>query len=160
MRKQLIIIVLIAFLIPLGKEALFKHYRLSFNFTKSISGNLFLYEVDNNAKFSTGDLVVFKVRSDDIYYPDKQFLKIVAGKSGDYLKIQGRTYLINNYQVTAKERGLTGNDLKQFLPVKNMNNIIPDNNYFVIGSSKHSYDSRYFGFITKEQIIGKAWRIF
>jgi len=37
---------------------------------------------------------------------------------------------------------------------------VPPDQYFVIGRSEDSFDSRYYGFVADEHIIGPAWRLF
>jgi len=50
----------------------------------------------------------------------------------------------------------------EILSITLINNKIPDNMYLVLGNKireEDSFDSRYFGYISKEQIIGKVVKI-
>ena len=45
------------------------------------------------------------------------------------------------------------------LPLFSFNGVIPLENYFMIGSNLRSFDSKYFGFIKKNEILYKAYPI-
>ena len=155
-RKQIVFLLLILILGLWLKSIFVKHYQIGINFTDSLPGRVY-FVAKGNLNLAIGDLVVFKNDSNVLLYADKNLIKIVAGKQNDKITVQDRTYLINGYNVTAKKYSTSGARLNQFQP---SDNIIPKDNYFVITTSKDSYDSRYFGFISKSQIIGKAWQIF
>jgi len=111
-----------------------------------------------------GDIVVFK-------YPEdrkKDFIKRLIAVGGETVEISNGNILINNEPVKGPSEllkiyyydrghyGVEGN------PVK-----VPENCYFVLGdNSDSSRDSRYWGFVPKDDIIGRAmfiwwppWRI-
>ncbi|MDD5679989.1 MAG: signal peptidase I [Candidatus Omnitrophica bacterium] len=111
-----------------------------------------------------GDIVVFK-------YPEdrkKDFIKRLIAVGGETVEITDGNILINNepvktppellkiYYYNRGHYGVDGN------PVQ-----VPENYYFVLGdNSDSSRDSRYWGFVPKDDIIGRAmfiwwppWRI-
>ena len=67
---------------------------------------------------------------EDPYYPASKILKIVDGIEGDKVNIEGEAC------------------------------VIPDSQFFVYGTHRRSYDSRYFGLVHQDNIIGVATRIY
>jgi signal peptidase I len=155
--KPTLLVIASTTILLIGQSIFSANYQIGINLTDSLPGTFFLIEKDN-VDLKQGDLVSFRNKN-TILYPNKNLLKIITGKPGDYITIdpQLRSYQINQYKFIAKEFSKTGKKLEFFQFKKN---IIPDNKYFVTTPAKDSYDSRYFGFIDKSQIIGKAWAIF
>lgn len=103
-----------------------------------------------------GDIIVFK-------YPDKTelaFLSRVAGLPGESLEIKGGKLVINDKTIKSfvpnggyfntGDYGQSGQVIK-----------IPQGKYFVLGDNTlNSRDSRYYGFVPKENLIGKAYKIY
>ena len=101
---------------------------------------------------------------DDIYIAftaDKRFppyvkegdviFKRIVGRKNDELKTDGRDFYLNGeYLGTARETDSKGKSIKHF----SYSGKIPSVSYFVMGTHELSYDSRYYGFITRDQIIG------
>jgi signal peptidase I len=104
-----------------------------------------------------GDIIVF------IYPGDtkKMLVKRLVGLPGETIEIKNGSLLING--LVADEPPFTdkfyynrGNYTKEGQLVK-----IPTDNYFVLGdNSASSQDSRYFGFVPKKYLIGKAYKIY
>ncbi len=101
-----------------------------------------------------GDIIVF------IYPEDKKkdFIKRLIAKGGEDVEISNGNIIINGEAV----RGITAIDNiyyynkgyygRQGWPVS-----VPENNYFVLGdNSASSKDSRYWGYVPKENVIGRA----
>jgi signal peptidase I len=95
-----------------------------------------------------GDIIVFDYPGN----PSDDYVKRIIGLPGDIVVIQ-------NNQVT-----INGNLLdEQYLPPEDLTTgqgrwVVPDGNYFVMGDNRaHSSDSRAWGMLTKDKIIGKAW---
>lgn len=101
-----------------------------------------------------GEVIVFKSPEDK----KKDFIKRLAGLPGENIEISNGTLLINNRAVLdcpiLKEmyyynRGDFGGERETLK--------IPDDAYFVLGdNSASSRDSRYWGFMPKKYLIGKA----
>jgi len=104
-----------------------------------------------------GDVIVF-------IYPDspkKDFIKRLAGLPGETLEIKNGTVFINDkplldslfnqrYYYNRGEFGQEGKKIK-----------IPEDNFFVLGdNSASSQDSRYWGFVPRKNILGKALVIY
>jgi len=91
------------------------------------------------------------------YYNDHQLIfKEIMGRPGDFLKVINDEYFINNNFVgKAKNKDRHGNILTHF----KFNGLIPNDLYFVMTSEDHAFDSRYYGFIKKDQFLGNAYPI-
>lgn len=103
-----------------------------------------------------GDVIVFQAPN----RPDTDYIKRIIALPGEKIELKnGKVYvndqlLSENYQPSDIQT-LAGSFLKE-----NQTYIVPQNSYFVLGDNRsHSSDSREFGTIQKEVIVGKAfWR--
>ncbi|MBN1103909.1 MAG: signal peptidase I [Deltaproteobacteria bacterium] len=107
-----------------------------------------------------GDVIVF------IYPVDrtKDFIKRVIGVPGDRLEIiQGKTYVngkiyedkYGHYTDASGGRHNPGSGYS-YGPVT-----VPENRYFVMGDNRdHSYDSRFWGFVSFDAVKGKAFIVY
>lgn len=107
-----------------------------------------------------GDVVVFVYPED----PTKDFIKRVVGVPGDSIAIKGGQLYVNDifapappgthYEVPPEQRGNSPRDALE--PEK-----IPDNQYFMMGDNRdRSYDSRFWGTVTRDAIEGHAMFIY
>ncbi|MCF3572618.1 signal peptidase I [Planktothrix agardhii 1806] len=100
-----------------------------------------------------GDIIVFTPPSQlqEIGYgADQAFIKRIIGKPGQIIEVKnGRVYIDNEPQF---ERYIAEEPHYQLSPVK-----VPDNSYFMMGDNRNdSNDSHVWGFLPKENIIGRA----
>jgi signal peptidase I len=98
-----------------------------------------------------GDIVVFRP-TDKLQGEDRNsdFVKRVIGLPGDKVDIRGGKVYINNKALI--ENYIQEQPRYNYGPVT-----IPANQYFVLGDNRNnSYDSHYWGFVPRENIIGKA----
>ncbi|AGB40605.1 signal peptidase I [Halobacteroides halobius DSM 5150] len=97
-----------------------------------------------------GEVIVFKYPVN----PNRKFIKRVIGLPGDTIKIvDGRVY-VNGKPL--EEDYTLEKSYTDYPAIK-----IPANNYFVLGDNRNnSKDSRFWGFVPRENIIGKATVIF
>lgn len=137
---------------------LFSKFIGYFSFITSPSVNaryVFVYKLKNN--FKKNDLIVFKFKGSSYYEKDFPMVKYVKCLPGEYLQVKGLDFYCNGEFIgTAKTKDSKGFPVEPFV----YNDVIPDNHYFVMGIHKDSYDSRYWGFVEKESVIGKAYKIF
>jgi signal peptidase I len=101
-----------------------------------------------------GDIIVFVYPRD----PKKDFIKRVMALPGESVQIIGRTIYINGKPIRDPWGVWTENDLLRgnFGPVT-----VPQGHYFVLGDNRdNSMDSRYWGFVPKSNILGKALVIY
>lgn len=110
--------------------------------------NKFIYRF---TKPQRGDIMVFKFPLD----PKRDFIKRVIGLPGDIVEIKDSNLYINGKQI--KEPYLPpGLRFQDFGPVK-----VPDDHYFMMGDNRnHSDDSRFWGFLPQDNIVGKAMVIY
>ncbi|MDD5747094.1 MAG: signal peptidase I [Candidatus Omnitrophica bacterium] len=104
-----------------------------------------------------GDVIVFKYPED----PKLAFIKRLIGKPGENVEIRNGRILIGGEEVTDRRitpqfyynRGLFGESGQTVS--------IPPEAYYALGdNSANSRDSRYWGFIPKKNLIGKAVLIY
>ena len=104
-----------------------------------------------------GDVIVFKAPPD---YKD-EFIKRIIGLPGDQLAVRDGKIYINNESLaeTYLPTGLTTSEGQFVAGGKTVT--VPTDSYFVAGDNrKNSYDSRAWGFITKDKISGRAWFVY
>jgi signal peptidase I len=103
-----------------------------------------------------GDLILFKFNKQSEFVKQGTFLlKEVVCVPGDTLIVKGRNFFCNGKLIAEA----LSYSCKKHIPVEpfSFNGVIPQGEYFVLGKTKCSYDSRYWGFVKKEDILGKAF---
>jgi len=101
-----------------------------------------------------GDIIVFIYPRD----PKKDFIKRVIALPGENVRIIGRTVYINGTPLQDPWGVWSEND---FLRVNFGPVTVPKGHYFVLGDNRdNSMDSRYWGFVPKSNILGKALIIY
>lgn len=115
------------------------------------------YVIDNTAYVSTqihrGDVVLYA----DISNPKAQYAKRIVGLPNEKIKIYNQRIYINGDEL--REPYITASVLTnpaRFLK-ENIEVVIPENQYVVMGDNRdRSSDSRIWGFLPKENILGKV----
>jgi signal peptidase I len=94
-----------------------------------------------------GDVIVFRYPRD----PDRDFIKRVIGIPGDHIRVENGLVYVNGVQLDEDYiSDPSGRDLEG-------EQIVPPESYFVLGDNRpNSSDSRSWGFVPEENIIGKA----
>lgn len=104
-----------------------------------------------------GDVIIFEAPGTD----GEEFIKRILGLPGetvsiidDHVYINGEK-LIENYLpnefITAPGAFLKEGEKK----------VVPEDNYFVVGDNRnHSSDSRAWGFVGRDAIVGRAWVVY
>ncbi|WP_280566898.1 signal peptidase I [Chromohalobacter sp. 296-RDG] len=123
-----------------------------------------------------GDVMVFRFPDD----PSVDFIKRVVGLPGDRIRYEDKQLYVNGKPVG---KSLTDSDL-EIAPGERLleeqldgvahaiyNNpddpgphmrevVVPEGQYFMMGDNRdHSNDSRYWGFVPEENIVGKAFAV-
>ncbi|MDN3526130.1 signal peptidase I [Halomonas sabkhae] len=123
-----------------------------------------------------GDVMVFRFPKD----PGVNFIKRVVGLPGDEIRYQDKQLYVNGEAVpkelleTGPQRAPEELLLKEQLgeltheiynnprdPGPQMRSVeVPEDHYFVMGDNRdHSNDSRYWGFVPEENVVGKAFAV-
>ncbi len=128
--------------------------------------NKFSYNVrvpfTKNVLFQTwdpqhGDVVVFAYPEDE----SVDYIKRIIGIPGDVLEMRDKVVYRNNVKldepyVRYRDNAYIDARRDNFPPIK-----VPEGKYFMLGDNRDdSKDSRYWGFVTREALRGKAWRIY
>jgi len=113
-----------------------------------------------------GDVVVFKYPED----PERDFIKRVIGLPGETLEVRDKRVYVNGRMLEepyvhyleppagpGQYNEVTSYDLRErYGPVT-----VPDDKYFVMGDNRdNSQDSRYWGFLPREYVKGRALMIY
>jgi signal peptidase I len=131
-----------------------------------------LWRVARWAEPARGDVVVF-------FEPEheQRYVKRVIGRPGDVIELRGNRLIVNGHAIeyetrsTEEGRVLVDEDLdgrthavalmpgtvslSDYGPIT-----VPEGQYFLMGDNRdQSRDSRYFGFIERDRIVGRATRI-
>jgi signal peptidase I len=111
-----------------------------------------------------GDVVVFKYPEE----PERDFIKRVIGLPGETLELRKKRVYINGQRLdepyvhflvppSPHAQEVAASDVReQYGPVT-----VPAGHYFVMGDNRdNSQDSRYWGFVKRDKIKGKAFLIY
>ncbi|SJZ63608.1 signal peptidase I [Selenihalanaerobacter shriftii] len=105
--------------------------------------NKFIYRFKNPERF---DIIVFKYPVN----PRKKFIKRVIGLPGDTVSIDNGTVYVNDRPL--KENYTLDVGYSNYQEVE-----VPPKHYFVLGDNRNnSEDSRFWGFVPRKNVIGKA----
>lgn len=124
-----------------------------------------LYLVDlNDQDVTLGDYVAFEARQMEPFYADgTTAVKIIAAVPGDQVTVDESGVAVNGKIWGAmahvgpdgrlSEIGKTLNDYRR-------NEIVPEGRFLMLATHERSYDSRYWGTIAEEQVIGRVIPLF
>lgn len=107
-----------------------------------------------------GDIVVFVFPEDK----SKDFIKRVVGLPGDIVEVRNKVLYVNGEpQKESYTRYADGDVIDTF--AKQRDNLppvtVPPKKYFTMGDNRdRSYDSRFWGFVDEDALIGKALFIY
>jgi signal peptidase I len=110
-----------------------------------------------------GDILVFKYPED----PERDFIKRVIGLPGDTLELRNKKVYINSqpldepyvrFLFPPDEGGSSAPDVDDFDVRRTFGPItVPPDQYFMMGDNRdNSQDSRYWGFMPRDYVKGKA----
>ena len=111
-------------------------------------------------KLERGDIIAFKTDNiPEIPVAPTIYLKRTAGLPGERVRIENGKLVINDQPVAlTNEAGEIryANMARLFKPTATLT--VPEGHYFVLGdASTNSSDSRYWGFVPHEAIVGRAF---
>ena len=151
--KFFLVVLAVSLMTFFGISTLKAHYIVGLDFRdiRCLDGHV--YVIRKNT-FTDKDIYV-------AFLADKRFppyvdegkivFKKIVGRAGDQVEtIDRKIYLNGEYICEAREKDSKGRPIGHF----DYTGQIPENCYFVMGSHPISFDSRYYGFVTKNQIVG------
>lgn len=104
-----------------------------------------------------GEVIVFKAPPDF----NDEFIKRIIGIPGDQIMVKGGKVYLNNEELAEPylpdyfitQAGKVVSEGTEFT--------VPEGTYLVFGDNRnHSYDSRNFGPIDRDKIVGRAWFVY
>jgi signal peptidase I len=110
-----------------------------------------------------GDVIVFKYPDD----PNRDFIKRVIGLPGETVELKAKKVYIDGHPLeepyvhflepASDSQEVTSFDVRErYGPVR-----VPEGHYFVMGDNRdNSQDSRYWGFLTRDYVKGRALMIY
>ncbi len=141
-----IIFVLLFFIFVIGlQQVIGPSMNPTLNEGDIIITNKFIYRFKS---IERNDVVV-------ISQDEKYMIKRIVGLPGETVEYQNNDVLING---KAYKETFTNSETEDFTIQDLGYDVIPEDMYLVLGDNReNSLDSRTFGLISKNQIIGKAW---
>jgi len=117
--------------------------------------NKFIYRFHEPQR---GDIIVFRFPSD----PKRPFIKRLIGLGGDQLEIRDGHVLVNGTPLDGDGRFHTSTYVNQgsYGGEHQVISVPPDHFYVLGDNSASSHDSRFWGFVPKKLLIGRALCIF
>ncbi len=105
-----------------------------------------------------GEVIVFKAPINQ----EKDFIKRIIGLPGETVSLKDGGVFVNRKKLD--ETSYLPSDFKTYggaFLAEGAEVIVPDNNYFVLGDNRNfSSDSREWGFVSKDKIIGKSFVVY
>jgi signal peptidase I len=110
-----------------------------------------------------GDVIVFKYPDE----PDRDFIKRVIGLPGETVELKAKKVYIDGHPLdepyvhflepASEAQEVTSFDVRErYGPVR-----VPEDHYFVMGDNRdNSQDSRYWGFLPRDYVKGRALMIY
>ena len=147
----------IAYALLIAGAALFQaHFAVGLNASASLPCGLFL--IHKGELPQRGQYVAFRWPGGGPYPAGATFVKLIAGMAGDEVTRADRDFFVNGTHVgEAKSVSREGAPLEL-----GPTGVLPPGRYYVRAPHPDSLDSRYrlTGWISEEQIIGRAYALF
>lgn len=172
-----------SFVIPSGSEKpdlLVGDYIFGNKFSYGVRLPITQTKIINMHEPKRGDIAIFTSPEK----PTMTMIKRIVGVSGDHIRYVNKVLYVNGVAATQKiigqridqsESGITWpvelveenlSGIKHFIyinpkvPAQDFSIIVPAGKYFAMGDNRdNSRDSRAWGFVSEENLISKAWRI-
>ena len=138
----------------IGVEATLAVFGIMIGINPTASQPYRLFIILKGQSLQRGDLVAFRFPGSRYYREGVLFVKEVEGLPGDHLEIRSdRTVRLNGaFLDTVRATDSQGKAVEPFL----FDGVIPVGVYFLYSPARNSYDSRYYGLIEKERVVGRV----
>lgn len=109
-----------------------------------------------------GDIIVFRYPED----PSKDYIKRVIATEGEKVEIRNKAIFVNGKKIPDPWGHFRPDPgARSFVPFVDKDNlnpvVVPKDSYFVMGDNRdNSLDSRYWGYVNKKHLVGKALIIY
>jgi len=109
-----------------------------------------------------GDIIVFKYPQDE----KRDFIKRIVATPGERVQVRGHQVLVNGKPLREPytkfaDSGVRGGEAYCGYAYGCEPTLVPPDSYFVMGDNRdNSQDSRYWGFVKRDKIKGKAFLIY
>lgn len=122
------------------------YIRINGNSLEGLLDDQSIYEFEESSTPDRGDVIAFNVGHELL-------VKRVYGAPGDHIEIRENNELnIGTFLLPLTDRQKSLIELF----IHDYGNSLPENSFFVLGTKQHdSRDSRSFGYISREDIVGK-----
>jgi signal peptidase I len=111
-------------------------------------------------KIDQGDVVVFRFPKDR----SVDYIKRVIGTPGDTVEIRDKKVIVNGKPIVDSHAHISSTTIldTKSSPRDNMGPIlVPEDRIFVMGDNRdNSYDSRFWGFVDQNDVLGKAFILY
>jgi signal peptidase I len=171
--ESLLIAALIAFFVRSFVVQAFKIPSSSMEPTLLVGDHLLVNRLSYAVKVPFTDVVIFRIgtpeRGDVIVfrYPvdrTKDFIKRVVAKEGDTVEIKDKVVYVNGNRIDYPQaQYLEPTIIPGFFSQRDNTGplTVPKDSYFVMGDNRdRSLDSRFWGFVTYDDLVGKALIIY
>jgi len=183
-KKKITLVIVIGFIVASMLHIIGNYYAIAIAGQECLPYKLWL--IKKNTQPTKGGYVYFNGKNIPLYDgTNVRLVKYVAGESGDivqaavlrkdeykdvviedvlyHLKVKAYVTLVGKDQnvkmFIAHDRRRDGRNLP-FVYKDGEMVMIPEGQFFVVGTHPGSYDSRYWGFINEKNIIGTAYPIY
>jgi signal peptidase I len=111
-----------------------------------------------NNEPSRGDVVVFAFPKDTSIL----FFKRIVGLPGDTIEIKEKILYVNGKKVNEPYVIYMGDETGEIKTIDDFGPVtVPPNSFFTLGDNRdRSFDSRYWGFVSREHLKGKALHVY
>ncbi|MFE8034503.1 signal peptidase I [Thiohalocapsa marina] len=121
------------------------------------------YLIDTHARaIAQGELLAFAATEAMAPYftPGQTVIKRAAGVAGDRIQVTAITTLVNGVPQPQSALALAKTLGERPAAFSREGFIVPDDQLWVMGETRDSFDSRYWGALPMERVIGRAYALF
>ncbi len=131
--------------------------RLRISVTESAGGHLF-WKIPCPETFDTSTIVEIRPSAHDRYVPSPwrhTLIKRVACLPGHTLSVIGNSYYCDGFFLgSAVTETRDGRPISPWMMENGQEIKLPDDFFFLVNRNSHSYDSRYYGPVSRDRITG------